>query len=77
MGKRRIDDGMRVRVVKLFEDISWMNVHPNYLWTRKQGAVGKVAGQVPEHGGSLWWVKHEDGSTAAYHREELEQIKII
>lgn len=66
---------MQVQVVKLFDDTGWMNVHPNYLQTRKKGVVGKVDGQVPEHSGSLWWVKHEDGSIAAYHREELEQIK--
>jgi hypothetical protein len=75
MKKLRINDGMKVQVSKLFDDTAWMNVHPNYLQTRKKGAVGNVRGQVPEHSGSLWWVDHEDGSTAAYHKNELEQIK--
>lgn len=72
--KLTIDEGMKVQVVKLL-DSTWMNVHPDYLNTRKKGVFGKVRGQVPEHSGSLWWVDHEDGSTAAYHKNELEQIK--
>lgn len=72
--KLRIDEGMRVQVIIVYPDISWMHVHENYLKPRKVGAIGKVEGQVPEHSGSLWWVKHEDGSMAAYHKNELQEI---
>jgi len=69
----QIEDGMRVKVTKL-ESTRGMMIAAQYLAARKKGATGTVQGYVPGHGGDVWWVRHDDGSVAAYCYTELKGV---
>ncbi len=43
-----------------------------FIEARRPGAFGKFKGHVPGCGGDVWWVQHEDATTAAYASDELQ-----
>lgn len=65
--------GTKVKTVPEFDPkaTSGMFVSPKNLSTRKENTEGMYAGYVPGHGGDVVWVRHTDGSVAAYTTEEL------
>jgi hypothetical protein len=48
---------------------------PKYVGARSPDKVGTYLGWVPGCGGDVWWVKHDDGSTAIYMPEELVDLQ--
>lgn len=45
---------------------------PTVLSNRRASASGTIHGIVPGHGGDVYWVRHDDGTTAPYHFDEFE-----
>lgn len=70
---RSLDEvmGKRVIVTKLGPTTGMLIVRDK-LANRKEGARGMVSGIVAGHGGDVWWVRHDDGTTAAYGFDEVE-----
>jgi len=74
-----VDDvkpGLRVRITKLGETIGYL-VKEKHLTCRCEGQTGVVGGYIPGHGGDVYWVDHEDGTTGAYAYDEFEPIEPI
>lgn len=48
------------------------SVKRNHLECRKPSISGIIWGVVPNHGGNVYWVKHEDETIGAYGYPEFE-----
>jgi|HubBroStandDraft_5_1064220.scaffolds.fasta_scaffold1300916_2 hypothetical protein len=44
------------------------------LEARRPSALGLIWGVVGGHGGDVYWVKHDDGTGAAYMSDEFELV---
>jgi len=66
-----IRPGIRVRVAFDY-GTGGMLIHQKYLDARRVGATGITGLYVPGHGGDIYWVKHDDGTIAAFGFMELE-----
>lgn len=54
-----------------------MTIKDAYLSLRRPSALGMVQSFVMGHGGHVWWIKHEDGSSAPYAFTEFERVDAI
>ena len=54
------------------EECSWFPVAPSCIESRKAASGGTTLTWPPGTGGSVWLVRHQDGSVAAYTPDELE-----
>ncbi|MEK7538837.1 MAG: hypothetical protein AAB552_03265 [Patescibacteria group bacterium] len=72
----KVSEDMRVRTVGALGDSDGMLIKQEHLDARQPNKDGQVLGQVPGHGGDVWWVAHDDGTTGAYALNELNSIFI-
>jgi hypothetical protein len=49
-------------------------VAQKFLEARRPSALGLIWGVVGGHGGDVYWVKHDDGTGAAYMFDEFELV---
>jgi len=68
-----VKEGLRVRIGKLGSTEGYMVVD-HHLKCRREGATGRLGWYVPGHGGDVWWVAHDDGTTGAYAYDEFDPI---
>lgn len=68
----KVEPGLRV-VTGNLETTKGMLIVPAALKRRRSGAHGVVGPYVAGHGGDVWWVQHDDGTTAPYMFTELEK----
>jgi len=54
-----------------------MFITQKYLENRRAEAIGTINSYVPGHGGDVWWVIHDDGTTAAYCVTEMREDNVI
>ena len=67
-----VKPNMKVATVRLRETTGII-VGDRHLEVRKAGVAGTVLGQVPGHGGEVWFVKHDNSQeVGAYCYDELE-----
>ena len=69
-----IKEGLRVKIGKLGSTEGYMVVD-HHLKCRREGATGRLGWYVPGHGGDVWWVAHDDGTTGAYAYDEFDPIE--
>ena len=69
-----IKEGLRVKIGKLGSTEGYMVVD-HHLKCRREGATGRLGWYVPGHGGDVWWVAHDDGTTGAYYYGEFDPIE--
>lgn len=50
-------------------------VHLDHIANRKENTKGTIEHFVPGHGRDVWFVKHDDGSIAAYCFDEFKLVK--
>ncbi len=63
--------GQKVQIVNLSSTKGFL-IAEKHLKARRAISTGIVQGYVPGHGGDVWWIKHDDGSVAAYGVDEME-----
>lgn len=61
--------------IATIEECESFFVHRRHLEARKPGAKGFYKDWVPGAGGDVWWVEHEDGTTAAYMYDEVGLVE--
>jgi len=66
--------GLIVRTNKRLGKTIGFSVVQKHLDARKPNKAGVISGYVPGHGGDVWWVKHNDGTTGAYVYNEFRLI---
>ena len=71
MEYNKVSDGMVVKTVGVLGDTEGMLVKQEHLDARQPNKDGQVSGPVPGHGGDVWWVAHDDGTTGAYESKEF------
>lgn len=69
--KYLLDNGTRVVTHDKLGSADGMSAGPRYS-PRRASAPGVIAGVVGGHGGDVYWVRHDDGETAAYCFDEFE-----
>lgn len=69
----KLRPGIAVKVVKL-ETTDGMIAPPEVIAARDEGELGVTLRALPGHGGDVWLVKHDNGTTGAYCYTELSEI---
>ena len=75
-----VKNGMRVKITKLGSTLGYM-VKDKHIEARTLGSIGVLDGQIPGHGGEIWWIQHGEtpsklSSVGAYAYDEFEEIDI-
>ena len=63
-----------VRVKKLMKDFTPANADSIELYFRESGQIGTILYPYYSTLNRVWCVKHENGTTALYHSDELESV---
>ena len=71
MNIAEVHEGLRVQAINIIYQRHRLCVSGPALRARKVGAVGIVWKPIPMHNGA-WWVRQENGKTAAYWHHEIE-----
>ena len=66
--------GLRVKTNNRLYETRGMIIAQKHLDARQPNKEGTVSGYVPGHGGDVYWVKHDDGTTGAYVFDEFNPI---
>lgn len=67
-----IRSGMRIKTNDTLGTTEGFTIHEQHLKGRVTNTEGVVTRHVPGHGGDVWFVRHNDGSIAAYADDEFE-----
>lgn len=67
-----VKPGLKVKTIKLGDTVG-MIIAPKHLSVRREGVMGTVKAHIPNHGGEVWFVKHEGSDEiGAYVYDEIE-----
>lgn len=69
-----LPNGTRVVTHEYLGSTGGMLVAQKFLDARRPSALGLIWGIVGGHGGDVYWVKHDDGTGAAYMFDEFERV---
>lgn len=67
-----LQDGTKVITHVVLHPTTGMLIAADKLANRRANTPGTVVGVVGGHGGDVYWVRHEDGTVAAYGWPEME-----
>jgi hypothetical protein len=67
--------GIRVKTRPLLVDLAASAISRDQLGDRRGNCQGVVEDFIPAHRGDLWIVRHDDGTTGAYHHEEFNELR--
>ena len=72
MDINKVEDGMRVKTNPQLGETTGMLVVQKHLDACQPNKEGVLGGYVPGHGGDVWWVRHDDGTTGVYVFDEFD-----
>lgn len=67
--------GVKVKTNEVLGSTAGMLIASRYIQARTPNEEGEIVGYVAGHGGDVWWVKHTDGTIAAYSFDEMEEVE--
>ena len=70
----RVKVGLKVKTNKRLGSTRGFLIAQPHLDARQPNKEGEVVGYVPGHGGDVWWVTHNDGTTGAYMFNEFSPV---
>lgn len=67
-----LKEGTRIVTHSTLEDTTGLWLPQQYLDSRAPSVQGTISGVVPGYGGDVYWVRHDDGTSAVYCWTDFE-----